>query len=240
MYTIPKELITQWTGSRRKSSIDKVSDTMCPPAEKKQLKTQLTGLFGQFDQGLKSKMKVAASAKTDAEARKSAQVVFNIAGEYHQKLHDTADKFPAALKKPLQTHVDEIDKVLQRIRQHALAGAKSRPPMTFDKELDEITAAFKKGATQIASTAKQKYRLGNVNQTSLDNYIDRTGTVMLKPAVNGAKQAKSENELYVKLGELRQRIETCRTKDLTAWWDKQKGKMPTRPLRCLTTLMRCS
>ena len=45
--------------------------------------------------------------------------------------------------------------------------------------------------------------------------------------MNAAKQARSEKDLYIELGKMKQHIETCRAKDLTEWWGKQEGKMPT-------------
>lgn len=218
MYTIPKQLITNWDGIKTKL-IPAIGKLNASEETKRQEKAQLTGLFEQFDKGLKAKMKVAANAKTDAEARKAAKVVFDTAGEYRTKLEATKKGLPPDTRQ-IGGLLDDIDKVLQSICQHALASAKSRAPITFTKEIAAIVAAFTTGADKIKSEGKTKYKLDKTQQTSLEGYLDTLNSNLIKKSLQPAKAARSENDLYTKLVELRGKIEANRTKDLPAWLKK--------------------
>jgi predicted HicB family RNase H-like nuclease len=231
MYTIPKQLITNWDGIKTKL-IPAIGKLNASEETKRQEKAQLTGLFEQFDKGLKAKMKVAANAKTDAEARKAAKVVFDTAGEYRTKLEATRKGLPPSTQQ-LGVVLDEIDKNLQAICKHALASAKSRAPITFTKEIDEIAEAFTKGADKIKSEGKTKYKLDKTQQTSLEDYLKTLDSNLIKKSLQTPKKARSENELFTKLVEMRGTIEASRTKDLPAWLQKttlpqSAAKLPTQ------------
>jgi hypothetical protein len=242
MYTIPKDLVAEWDRLKKNlvGSVDKADD-MSQPALKRQVKTQLTGLLDQFDQGLKAKMKTAANAKTDADARKAAKVVFDTAGEYSAKIRDTSAKYPDPLKTAIEPYVDKIAKLLAKIRQHALASAQSRAPITFHKELDQIAAGLAKGAAEVQSAGKQKYQLDKAQQTKLEDYFVHLN-MKLKPLVLKPKEARSENELYVMLGEMRRWIDVYRTKDFPDWWKQQKtmpgsaAELPKRMEKLFVTM----
>ncbi len=140
MYTIPRDLIKQWDSVKHKlpSSIDKAQINLSSD-EKARLKKSLTELLDSFDKGLKSRMKVAASAKTDADARKAAAKVVQIVDEYKGKVDAATakhQKFGAENRKA-------IDEVLTKIRTHAVASTKSSAPVAFPKTaIDAWTAAL--------------------------------------------------------------------------------------------------
>jgi hypothetical protein len=110
-------------------------------ADKAKLKSRATKLIDQFDLGLKAKMKVAASAKTDSDARKAA-AVGDVVTEYRKSIKDASTQWGIEAR----TIVEPLDKVLVRIQQHGVGSMKSRPPIWLDRELDEVRATFDKGA----------------------------------------------------------------------------------------------
>jgi hypothetical protein len=222
MYTIPKQLITNWDGIKTKL-IPAIGKLNASEETKRQEKAQLTGLFEQFDKGLKAKMKVAANAKTDAEARKAAKVVFDTAGGYRKKVEATKKGLPKS-SDYLGVTLDRIDKTLSDICKHAYASAVSRAPIDLTKEIDEIRAAFTKGADKIKSEGQTKYKLDKTQQTNLESYLSRLVYKLLndttQTSMQTVKKARSEVELYTKLVEMRKTIEASRTKDLPAWVQK--------------------
>jgi hypothetical protein len=234
MYTIPKDLITKWDDIKSKL-IPNMGKQPGSKETKREEKAQVAALFEQFDQGLKAKMKVAANAKTDAEARKAAKVVFDTAGGYRKKVEATKKGLPPSA--PVGVVLDTIDKQLSDICKHAYASAVSRAPIDFTKEIDEIRAAFTKGADKIKSEGQTKYKLDKTQQTSLEGYLTTLVYKLLndttQTSMQTLKKARSEAELYTKLVEMRKTIEANRTKDLPAWVQKttlpqSAAKLPTQ------------
>lgn len=140
MYTIPRELVKQWDDIKHDmpGRQDRANINM-PDAERKRRKKTLTDLLNSFDKGLKAQMTAAAAAKTDADAKKAAAKVVQTVDEYQTKVDAATAKegtFGAEARKQITT-------VLTKIRTHAVASTKSKPPVAFPKAaIDAWTAAL--------------------------------------------------------------------------------------------------
>jgi hypothetical protein len=130
VYTIPRELVKQWDDVKHKMAgrIDKAQINM-PSDERARLKKNLTELLDSFDKGLKTRMKAAATATNDADAKKAAGKVVEIVDEYNGKVDAATAKhqaFGAEARKA-------ITEILIKIRTHAVASTKSAAPVAFPK-----------------------------------------------------------------------------------------------------------
>jgi enoyl reductase-like protein len=216
MYTIPKDLITEWDNAKK--SVAKISSLptqgLVAAAEKKKLQEQATKLVATFDQGLKAKMKVAANAKTDADARKAAAEVAKVAADYKKNLETAAAKWKQKNVVASDVIVKQLSPVLQKISLHALASTKSRAPITFTKQLQKVQDDFSSGMTAALQ------RISNLNiddeqkpavTASLKKLTDAV-QLKLKPAYNSAKNAASEDGLRTAMEELRRSLDVFRRK----------------------------
>ncbi|HEY7008617.1 MAG TPA: hypothetical protein VH395_06750 [Jatrophihabitantaceae bacterium] len=233
MYTIPKELITEWDNVKKNlgPAIDKIKlTTMITAADKTRMKAQATKLLGEFDQGLKAKMKIAANAKTDDDARKAAAVVAGVAVDYRKSVDKASAQWGLAAK----AIIDPVDKVLVKIERHALASTKSRAPITFTKELDDILETFRKGTANIVASipalnlddddAEAKLT------TSVTNLIGNLDLLVAKK-VTPAKTARSEDALHTALVDLAKAIESGRKRaqdTAKSWPPKARTELAKR------------
>jgi hypothetical protein len=218
MYTIPKDLISAWDKMKRDlvSDIERAekNETGGLQANLKQAKAEAIKLLGEFDQGLKTKMKVAASAKNDADAKKAALAVLTVADEYRNRLKKVTGQWPASIKPVAQ----RVDALLVKISQHALASSKARAPITFTKELDDLERLWQNGTTRaIGQIPKDQKAAADGLRKLLDLQVWTAG---LKPPLTSAKTARTEADLLKSLLKLKESITT---------YIKLVEKWPTTP-----------
>jgi hypothetical protein len=220
MYVIPKELVAEWDRVKKgvPTVIDKIKGGgVLSEADKKRLKAQFEKLLGEFDQGLKAKMKVAAAAKDDASSRKASATVAGIVGDYRASVK----KYAASWGTEGKAIADSLDKVLVRIGQHAEASTKSRAPIAVPKDwLTSLETALKAAVAQVPKLGlddEDEDELKKATQTFVEHL-----EVILKPKINAATLAKSDDDLRKGLNSLVNTTESARREVLA--WTKEHGK----------------
>ena len=88
MPRLPESVIQNWDKLKHDllPFIDKLNDPMLSSDFKKELKKKVEALYGQFDSGLKDKLKKVNSAKTDQDAKAALKVVIPIVQDYDAKV----------------------------------------------------------------------------------------------------------------------------------------------------------
>lgn len=235
MYTIPKELITEWdkVKSGLPAAIDKIkTSNMISAEDKKQIKAKAVKLIGEFDGNLKKKMRDAASAKTEADAQKAAAKVSAVVAEYRR----TIQKYKTEWGQTNKAIIDPLDKVLVKIAQHAEASQKSRPPVQVPPDL---RTAFDSGMR--AAMADVAGIAGPMDEDDLiavkkaaENFVDTTVRVRLAGPVNSIYKAKSDDELRKALSNLITAVERV-TAEVTSFV-REKGEGTTELSRTLALM----
>lgn len=236
VYTIPKELITEWDTVKKglPAAIDKIKTSRMISAEaKKQIKAKAVTLIGEFDGNLKKKMRVAASAKTEADAQRAAARVSEVVAEYRQ----TIQKYKAEWGPTNIAIIDRLDRVLVKIAQHAEASQKSRPPLQVPPDLrtafDSGMRAAMEDVAEIAGPTDDDDLIAI--EKAARKFVDTTVRVRLAGPVNHVYQADSDDELRERLTNLITAVERV-TADVTSFV-RQKGEGTTELSRTLALML---
>jgi hypothetical protein len=206
MYTIPKELVKEWDMIKTDSlkRIDAIKNQMVTEADKKLLRKQFAELLDNFDRGLKDKMKTAASAKSEAEAAKAAAKVVEVADDYTKKIDAAAKKYGQLGDGPRK----DIQKVLAKIRMHAQASTKARPPLTLAAG---VVTAWKAACTR-ADKAVATLGLPPADVRELENKVQAP----VDRKVELVTRARGDEALVAALRDLAKTI-TAAAASLDAW-----------------------
>jgi hypothetical protein len=117
-----------------------------------------------------------------------------------------------------------------KIEQHAAASTKSRAPIVFTKELDDILDTFRKGTAGIAARVPQ-FKLDDDEETKLTNSVKKlieNLDLLVAKKVTPAKTARSEDALHAALVALAAAIESGRKR--TVDWAKDWPAKPRAEL----------